>query len=287
MIVLKKDANGIFSNFLRILDWYCYKEYTNEEIFIDWNFNDLDLLSLVFDYSKPENLENIKLNTNNWVKHSNFTIDINYNNFINKIPFYEKYNGYFYTTPEIYKEKDFQILRDEWNYIFNKNLKFKESFIKDNKNKKIVSDKKTLGVHLRSPQHYCHNRHNGPQLSIDTSIFYSEQAKYVKEYFENNQYEQVYVACDIVEFINYIKLYIPEDKILYHNYSRGTGNMDWREKPNFSHNEEIINCFTDVYNLSMCDELIMSTSNIVFGILMINNKIKYNFFPNLENFHGM
>lgn len=287
MIILKKDENGIFSNFLRVIDWFCYQDYTGEEIFIDWNYNNIDLLSIAFDYEKPKNLENPKVSTNNWVNYTNFTKEIGYQNFVKKIPFYSKYNGYFYTTPEIYKESDFQILRDDWNYIFNKYLKFKESFVEKIKNKNLSDNERILGVHLRSPQHYCHNVHNGPQLQADSASFYLHHAMYVKKYFEENNFDKIYVGCDIVDFINYLKLHIPNDKLLFHEYERGTGNNDWRDKNNFSYEQEVFNCFADTYNLSHCNELIMSTSNMVLGILIINNKIKFSFFPTLENFHGM
>lgn len=280
MIVIKKDDNGIFSNFLRALDWAWYHHYTKEPIYVDWGYNGQNLFNIFFN-QKFEKPSSDYINTFDFVERSKINLNSKIELRRNKIPYYRKYvgdaihtmGGYFYCNPTIYSEPDFYILRKELNMIFNTYFSFTDEFLK-NIFLPLNPAKKILGVHLRSPQHYVMNCNN-------LSDFYLENAKYTYEYMKNNEYEYVYVASDMVPFFESLKVYIPSENILHIPYDRLNGlNDDWSIKT-YSMVDEIKNVLLDVVNMSRCNELIGGSGNVFISTLLLNPKIKYHLYPNL------
>lgn len=292
MYCVKKDGSGVFSNFLRILDWLWYSKYTGNQVCFDWTESGKDLLSSIIDVGPK--CDQVKFNTSNWVEFCNLPLSDDIERRRSKIPFYKKdiyySKGYFYTTPEIFKEPEFQLVRDELNSIFKEKVKFKDSFLSLPQTNILDKNQKNLGVHIRSMQHYLKNSHHkGKELTISVSEFYSENAKFVKKEFEEGGYDKVYVACDINDFMVEVKKLIPEQNLVFIDYRRGNNNQDWKDKYivfGYDGETETTNCFIDAYNLSICQDLIMSVSNVAFGVLCMNSKMRFKMFPMLENLYG-
>jgi hypothetical protein len=288
MIEYKKDNSGVFSNFLRVIDWIWYHKYSKCPISINWNGYLDDILSL----KNIENLnDNLSFSTSNWVESESYRL--NSKSLVERrlsIPFYDDYSlrgvrGYFYTNPKIYTEKDFNILRNEFRGLYDNYIQFKDDFLNSEKSNIVDESKNVLGVHLRYSGHYCHNFHEGPRFI--NNDFYRENAEFVAKIFEKDKYEYIYVACDVEDFYYEIFKLVPKEKVLRLNYNRIIGDNDWSERPNIDMKLEVENVFYDFFNLSKTKYLLMSVSNVCFGVLTFNPELNYEFFPMLNNLHGM
>lgn len=285
MIAIKKDNSGVFSNFLRVLDWTWYHHYTGDPIYIDWEHNGENLFDYFFNqkFDKPAG-EYVE--TFDFVERSKINLNPKIELRRNKIPYYKKYvgdatntmGGYFYCNPTIYGEPEFYLLREELNMIFNTYFSFSDNFLQ-NSFLPLYNTQKILGVHLRSPQHYVMNCSNLPE-------FYLVNAKYTYEYMQNNGYEYIYVASDMLPFFEALKMYIKEENILCINYNRLAGlNDDWVAKTH-SMSDEIKNVLLDVVNMTRCTELIGGSGNVFIATLLLNPTIKYHLYPNLLDKHS-
>lgn len=284
MYKIKKDESGVFSNFLRAIDWFWYSHYTNDKVCIDWNLNGKDLLGEIFDIK--QNCENIIYETNCFVEKANLPLNGKVELRRKQVPFYSKYGGYFFTTPELYFEKDFQYLRNEMYKGFLEGFEFKNSFKSIEETNLIKNPEKTLGVHLRNPIHYRHsNKHSYP-IQVDTSNFFSEAAKFIESQMNENGFENLYIACENSELFSQVKSLIGEERILSNPVPRSNQNIDWMEKSNFDMEEEVRNCFIDVYNLTKCKKALGSTSNMFLGVLVMNPEAEYEIFPIVKELHG-
>ena len=288
MITVKKDVQGVGSNFLRLLDWLWYAKYSNDEVYIDWRVDGVDLLSNILSYKNPELSNNSKLYDHYVGKFSGLD-----ENVINKrrkdVPFYDKYsmlgigvkNGFFYGTPEVYFEKDFCLFREVFHNIFNQSFSLTDNF----KNSLLNKTTKTLGVHIRAPFFYRLSCHNGPHaISQSPPSFFADCAKFVQEKFVQEKFETLYVACDIEDFYIALSNYFQDNQIIKIKYNRLVGNVDWGSG-NRNIYDTVYNTYLDIFNLSRCDKLICASSNLVLTSLIINKDLGFEFFPQLKSLH--
>jgi hypothetical protein len=287
MIEYVKDNSGVFSNFLRVLDWIWYHKYSNVPISINWQGTIDGVLKL----NTLSEEKDIQFSTHKWVESESYRLDeYALDSRRNSIPFYDDYvlrgvRGYFYTNPKIYTEENFHILRNEFRNLYDNFINFEEDFLRSNKSNIVSKEFKTLGVHLRYSGHYCHNFHEGPKFNNEH--FYKENAEYVLQSFIKGNYEYVYIACDVEDFYDEVFKLIPKEKVLRLDYKRNTGDKDWSDKLNIDMKLEVENVFHDFFNLSKTDHLIMSVSNVSFAVLTINPVLSFELFPMLSNLHGM
>jgi hypothetical protein len=287
-----KDESGVFSNYLRVVDWLWLKDYVDFELEIDWKYGGKNLLEDILSFKFENTNIEPSLTTSSWVEQDAKKISNELKVGLNKrrqsIPSYSEFEmnghpGYFYTTPKAYFHKDFKLIRKEFNSVIGKYTDFDVKFIEENL--KFNSHNRTLGVHLRCPKHYCHDRHNGVQLTSNDD-FFVQNADFVIAAFERNSFDQIYIACDSFSFIDKILTKIPSKKVFYHAYDRGDDELDWFEK-NRAMDDEVKNMFVDFINLKYCSHAILSTSNVAFGLLCHNTEMTFEMFPILRNLHGM
>lgn len=288
MIEYIKDNSGVFSNFLRVLDWMWYHKYSKVPIVINW-FGYLDSV-LKFKTNQMVDVD-ISLKTSKWVEQESSKLDKTaLSSRRLSIPFYDSYSmrgcrGYFYTTPRIYFEKEFTILRREFKKLFDEFILFNDEFINSPKSNLVDGTKKVLGVHLRYSGHYCHGQHEGPIFSNNN--FYQENANFIHKKFKEEGYDFLYIACDVEDFYDEIYKIIPMEKVLKLDYERISGDRDWSEKRDINFKNEVENVFHDFLNLSRTNHMVISVSNVCFGVLTFNPNLTYEFFPMLSELHGM
>jgi hypothetical protein len=287
-ILYKDNGYGAFANLTTILDWLWAKRYFDFTFDIRWTASrpfssnkQINIAEYFFSYQN-QNLDKYDITTNCWIGHSILEdkkelsqklFSTLHTILSQKLSFYHNYDGYFVTKPEIYFEKDFQTLRNEWNGTFNQfmNIKNLKVLKKDQ-----IKKKRTLGVQIRTPQHFY----------IDNNIndFYRIIFKEIITEF-NTGFDQIYLATDCMEFFEYLYDTIDIDKIVNIDYRRITGNLDWKDK-SINKLEECHNAFCDAINLSYCDKLLCATSNIVFFSLIFNPQLKFEFFNYLRDKRG-
>jgi hypothetical protein len=287
---------GIFSDFNRVLDWLWYSKYTNQPVYVDWREDDKNLFEDIFT-QKYQNQNECTIVSNFVEREPLLPYDPSIELRRKSVPFYEKYvgdhphtkGGYFWCTPEVYKEQDFFILRKEFNSLFDTFLKFKESFFKNNEQYIIKNNffsKKVLGVHLRWPGHYYLNQPNGIPISntIQEQDFFILNAQHVVDYFNNNNFDFIYLATDCEIYSNILNNLLP-NKIIQLPYKRVNNDAayNFSSSKNNTHQEEINNVFLDVYNLSTCDHFISAAGNITFGVCILNPNLKYHLYPLLQD----
>jgi len=270
MILLNRDSAGVFSNFLRVLDWYWYSYYTETPVCVEWMDGDRNIFEDFFKVKQKVEPQDA-FSTTAYVERSGIELNPKIELRRQKIPYYSKYEGYFYTTSQIYHEPELDILRKEMNMIFNHYLEFSNSFLANS----FINNDRILGVHLRSPQHYT--------INIDLNDFYRQNAVYTLQYMEENKYDYVYVASDMNPFFDELKKLLPADRILSINYNRLNGlNDDWWVKNN-SLSEEVKNVLIDVVNMTKCSELIGGSGNVFLTTLFLNPDIKFHLYPLLND----
>jgi hypothetical protein len=287
MIIIKKDNSGVGSNFIRLLDWLWYAKYSKDEIYIDWNIGGVDLLARVFHYNNPERLSDSKF-YDHFVGKFNELDQSVINERRKDISFYDRYNmldigvksGYFCATPEVYFEKDFYLLRNTFNGVFNHRFSLTEKF----KESLLVKTVKTLGIHLRFPSHYRINNHHGRTASLEIKSFFGDCAKFIYEKFIYEKFEKIYVACDIKDFYGILSKYFQDNQMIKISYDRLEGNTDWAQG-NRQASDIVYNAFLDIFNLSQCDKLICGVSNLTLTTLIVNPNLEFEFFPCLRSLH--
>lgn len=284
MYKIKKDDSGVFSNFLRAIDWFWYSCYTGEKICVDWTLNGKDLLEPIFHHKGG--CETLLYETDKFVEKSNLSLNEKIANRRNSISFYEKYRGYFYTTPEVYFESDFQVLREEMFKGFQTGFEYKDEFKSLPQTNLIGVDERVLGIHVRNPLHYRHNDSNPYPIQTDKDVFFSETAEFTYKEMEKGRYEKVYVACENSQMFNHMVQLVGENSVIQIDCQRIKENIDWFDKPNLNMEAEVLNCFIDVYNLTKCKKIMGTTSNMFFGTLVMNPKTEFGMLPISNHLHG-
>ena len=291
MVELIKDESGVFSNYLRLIDWLWYHKYSECGMTLNWDGLLDNILKVNIDTTKQ-----VHFKTSNWVEVESDKLNQSSLNLRrSKIPFYNNYDfstigvynkkGYFYTNPNVFYEENFNTLRSELTSIQKDYIIFDDGFL-NSKNSNIVNNEdEVLGVHLRFPGHYCHNIHNGPQFI--NSNFYKENAEFIYQKFISGNYNFVYIACDVVEFYDEIYKLIPENKVLKLEYERIVGDLDWFDRKNLDMKLEVQNVFFDYLNLSKTKHIVMSVSNVSFSVVALNENLTFELFPMLKSIHGM
>lgn len=281
MILIKNRLNaGLFSNLNAVVGWYWYSMRTGTPAYIDWdgvpNQNIFDYFFIQkhkYEYHQYENNANFQ--------HSPLYTDQIKEAFKEDIGelMYNKYDtGWFLCKGEVYTEPDFLRLRNLYNYIYTENLKLKTELIPT-----IDIPQKTLGVNYRYIKMYFTN--DGKMTPFKDIMSLEEyHKKYLDQMeftFENGKYEKIYVASSHrVFFDKCIRKF--KDKILYIPLIRLEEDL-WEIHRNVSLEKEYRDVLSDVLNLSKCDHLVISPSNIVFSLLYMNTNITYDVFEFLKD----
>jgi hypothetical protein len=279
----------VFSNFRRALDWFWYSEYSGAIIGLSWNYQGENLLSKVFVDSHVIN--NWDFETTMLVEQSNVQLSEEIEKRRDSVSFYRKYGGYFYMVPDVFFENEFGNLRREMNRAFKKNFEFKQEISNSDLVRKI-SDYKTLGIHLRNPIHYRLSKNHvyGGGIPFDTEQIFHDCIKYSKKVFDENKMEKVYVACENPLFIEMAQQEFGISNVIFNEHNRFQGNIDWFSKPNAYSKENMVeetfNCFKDAYNLSICNKLIGTCSNVFMGAVFMNSEPEIFIFPFFSEIHG-
>jgi hypothetical protein len=277
---------GAFSHMYTVLDWMHNSVYTNEKIFINWNCGfDGNLWDVFFEQPKFD----LEKDRHLIVKNPRSKNDV-FGNINDVIPIYNKYNGYFANNVKVFGDDQFSYLRNEYNkawsnIVIKDDIKnYVENFIQKFKNSKV------LGIAVRCPTHYfvdsinsnvfLHNR-------IDPNLFYQNIVSEIETEFIKNNYNKIFICCDVKPFIDLMISKFGEDVVIYTKYDRVNHlNQDWFVK-NAPIEEEYRMVIIDSLILSNCDYLIGSSSNIFLITLFINNIVNFRLFNVLNNSYGL
>lgn len=293
MIIIENDCRGylpggFFSKFLIVLDWIHNSIYNEENIYVDWScMNTLDhnLWDLFFEQPNMEFVDNkdIKKLFHYRFYHNNYV----YSDVDTIMPYYKNHNGHFWSKPEIFKEEYFQNIRNEYNKAYQK-IQIKQT-INDNVSKYLSKfGKKNLGVTVRIPLHYTYNMPEGEPISnrISPEEYYKTILNEIDEEFKRDNYDKIFVACDVKYFIDLMVSKFGEEKILFTDYKRVESlNSDWVAKK-LTLKEEYFLILTDSLLLSKCDYIMGGSSNIFIGTLFINNSVDFKVFDTLKTVYG-
>jgi hypothetical protein len=280
MILVKNRLNaGFFSNLNAALGWYWYSMRTDIPVHVHWdgvpNKNVFDEFFQQKYAYKPHDYEN---NAN--IQHSPlFTEQIKeaFKEDIGEL-LYNKYdNGWFFCKGNVYTEPDFVKLRRLYNYLYTENLKFKSDLIPS-----YNIPPKTLGINYRYIIMYFTN--DGKMTPFKNLMSVEEfNKKYIEQIestFENGKYEKIYIASSqrifFEECLNKFK-----DKLLYLPMKRVEENQIEFDR-GVSMTKECVDVLTDTINLTKCDHLLISPSNIIFAALYMNPNINYQIFDFLK-----
>lgn len=277
---------GAFSHIYTVLDWVHNSLYTNEKIFINWNCGfDGNLWDIFFEQPNFSSINDRHLVVTNARSKNDVFENIN-----DVIPIYNKYNGYYCNNVNVFQDDQFSYIRNEYNKAWS------SITIKDDIRNYVntftqkFKDSKVLGVAVRCPTHYFVNSidsnvflHN----QLDPNLFYQKIISEIETEFIKNNYNKIFICCDVQPFIDLMISKFGEDVILYTEYERVKDlNQDWFVK-NTPIEEEYKMVILDSLILSNCNYLMGSSSNIFLITLFINKMVNFKLFEVLNNSYGL
>lgn len=150
-----------------------------------------------------------------------------------------------------------------------KNLIDKYIHLKDNIKEKIEyfvknnfrPENKILGVHIRRTDHTSHGKF------VDISVYIDK--------INESKCEKIYLMTDDENILTYMKSIFSGRIIYYPDVIRSTNNNAIHNQ-NFDKYKICEDVIKEVYTLSKCDELIITSSNVSMYAICNNNNIKFN-----------
>lgn len=188
----------------------------------------------------------------------------------------------------------FVIVRNEINKVINKYLIFNNNILKLLETYNKYFSKYTIGLHIRSSQHYkLTNKYTTQQI---INNFFLEIEKIDKP----NEFN-IFIATSNIKILEYVKDKYPKYNYFYidtlrENFTIDEKNNrefrlnDWTKIPNYKksiNDYGILKYYTDVcldlLLLSKCNHIIGGESNVFFNALCINKETTYTIPKLLKN----
>lgn len=283
MILVKNRLNaGFFSNLNAALGWYWYSMRTEIPVHVHWEGipqkNAFDVFfKQKYEYS-PHSYEH---NAN--VQHSAlFTDQIKeaYKEDVGDKIFNKYDNGWFFCQGILYTEPEINHIRRLYNYIYSENVKLNSELIQQPQ-----LPENTLGINYRFLRFYYTN--DGKRTPFHTLMSVEEyHKKYLDQIeltFETGKYDNVYIASSQQGFLDMCSKKF-KDKMLCLTMKR-IGEHQTEFERGSPLTEEYVNVLKDVNNLINCRHLVISPSNLIFGVLYMNPNVGFDVFDFLKQTH--
>ncbi len=283
MILVKNRLSaGFFSNLNAALGWYWYSMRTEIPAYIHWDgIHNKNVFDIFFNQKHLYISHNFEHNAN--VQHSPLFTDQIKEAFKEDIgeTIFNKYDsGWFLCQGLLYTETEFVRIRRLYNYIYTENVKLHTDLLHQ-----PTLPENTMGVNYRFLRFYYTNDGRRVPFSKLMSIdeYHSKYINQIQSTFENGKFDNIYVASSQQGFLNLCSekfkdklISLPMRRIEEHQteYDRGSSLM-----------EEYTNVLKDVYNLINCRHLVISPSNLIFGVLYMNPDISFDVFDFLKQTH--
>jgi hypothetical protein len=268
LLKYKSYDSGFFCHFFYILGGVNYCIENNFNPIVDWTH----IFNIYGDSSRKET------NPFEYFFNQKFTLDLlSEGNYITAPDGFSKDiwpNEHIPYGVQGLKLRDYPNIVSKFNKIFTDFFSIKDEIFKDVN--KTISDHKTLGIHCRrSDMVLGHPEH---ALVKDLNETYQK----VLQIFESRDFKYIYLATEENDIIDFFKLKFG-DKLLYQEncWRADSGVNEWcwynvrtsdRENHNYLKGKEVL---LDSINLSLCDSIICSISNVSYGSIIFNN-LKYN-----------
>ena len=283
MILIKNRLNaGFFSNLNAVIGWYWYSMRTDTPVYIHWDgLNNQNIFDEFF--NQKYTYQRHFFESDGFYQFSPFYIDLIKDAFKEDVSedFYNKYeNGWYLCNGKVYVDDDFQKLRNLYNYIYNENLKLKSDIIPS-----YDIPSKTLGINYRFIGMYFTNDEKRTSYKNLMSLeeFNTKYLDQIEYTFETGKYEKIYLASSNRIFFEQC-LHKFQDKLLYLPIKRLEEHQGAYPELDrgVSLKTEYTDVLTDTINLTKCDHLLISPSNIIFAGLYMNPNISYEIFDFLK-----
>lgn len=285
-IELKSPQSGFFSNLMLTLEWmYVVKKNRGLGLYISMEGlygSDSNLFEQVFESIQDSAITFKDPKKIPFLKTAEFPLCID----LRFIPSSHIHGlvGFVYMKPELYKHPDFHLFRKRLYPIIHKYIRLK-SFLKEkidaqiNQMREDTKINKTIGVHVRSAQHYM-------GLNLDNN-FLDQIEKDIDEVMQNQDIEktQLYVATLNANLIERLKR---KYKIIYQKMPRFEDSIhqDWSLDVYHSPIELMSDVITDAWALSHCDEIHCGVGNITTFVSCLNPLLTIKLLKSLENCYG-
>jgi len=138
-----------------------------------------------------------------------------------------------------------------------------------------ASKKNSLGVHIRRTDHHQHY----PLLDLNYYI------SYIKNKLAENVHANVFIATDEIFVIDCLQKEFGDKVFFNTEINRSTNQTAIHSGTNgFQDKHKLaLDVLTDAISLSMCDEILVTSSNVSAYSLMVNPHIKYTFIDKPKN----
>lgn len=282
ILVSNRLSAGFFSNLNAVIGWYWYSMITEIPVYIYWNGLVYKNIFDIFFKQKHQYHQHTYMDEGFVQLSPLFTEEVK-NEFKSYIGenFFNKYeNGWYLCKGQIYSDEEFYKIRQLHNYVYNENLKLNTDIIP-----KINVPENTLGVNYRFIDMYMNLDEKRTPFKELMSLeeYHKRYLDEIEKEFEEGKYNHIYLASSQKIFFN-ICLDKFKDKLLYIPMERLNEGL-WQQYRQVSLEKEYTDVLSDVLNLSRCKKLLISPSNIAFGLLFLFPEIKFNVFNFLKNTH--
>lgn len=282
MILIKNRLNaGFFSNLNAAITWFWYSMRTGIPIYVHWDgIENKNAMDLFFIQHHTYEFPQYSFNAN--FQHSPLFTDQLKEALREDVgdELFDKYDGWFFCQGSVYTHPNFQLLRNLYHHVYSNNLSLLPTIANN-----IPFTPKTLGVNYRFIHFYFTG--DGKRIPFNTLMSSEEYNKkymdQIESTFENGKFDNIYLASSQRPFFEKCHNKF-KDKLLYLPMKRLDENQTEYER-GVSLLEEHTNVMKDVINLTLCDHLIVSPSNLIFGALYINPTVSFEIMDFLKDTH--
>lgn len=283
MILIKNRLSaGFFSNLNAVLGWYWYSMRTDIPIHVYWDgVPHKNVFDIFFEQKYKYASAEFEYNAN-FQHHFVFTDQIKeaFKEDIGETIFNSYDNGWFFCQGLLYTEPEINHIRQLYNYIYTENLKLNYELIQQPRLPENI-----MGVNYRFLRFYYTNDNKRTPFHTLMSVeeYHKKYINQIEASFETGGFDGIYLASSQQGFLDLcIKRF--KDKLLYLPMTR-IGEHQTEYERNSTLTEEYTNVLKDVTNLTNCKHLVISPSNLIFGVLYMNPNVSFDVFDFLKQTH--
>lgn len=130
-----------------------------------------------------------------------------------------------------------------------------------------------IGMHIRKTDH-------GTEVP---AIAFSAYIELLKKKISQKNYQYIFLATDDITVLQNIEELFPDTKVIANNVTRSEDGLPVHKNEKLANKYELgVEAILDAYTLSLCDETILTNSNLSYCSLYMNPEMRYTLLDGFE-----